>query len=111
MHDISSPSSTTSLSALFVRLYWLIFGNILLAFMGMMILLHSGGGFFWADIAYGAGLALLVGARWLDVTRLDGLTTEGEPATPAHLRRYVVLTLAVGVPVWGALHGLAALTS
>jgi len=112
MNDISRPSSsTTSLSALMVRLYWLIFGNLLLAFMGMMILLDGGGGLFWADAAFAGGAALLLAARWFDVTRLGGLTSEGEPASREHLKRYVVMTLVVSGVAWGAVRGLAAVTS
>ncbi|PKN54289.1 MAG: hypothetical protein CVU56_27350 [Deltaproteobacteria bacterium HGW-Deltaproteobacteria-14] len=112
MNDFSeSTASTTSLSGLAVRLYWLIFGNILLALMAMLILLEQGSTFSLADAGYGAGVLLLIGARHLDVARFNGLTAEGEPATMAHFRRYATLLIAVAVVMWGAVHGISALMS
>ena len=35
----------------------------------------------------------VIAARAVDVLKFKGQTTEGEPATPAHLRRYIVLVL------------------
>lgn len=112
MNDLpDSTASTTSLSALAIRLYWLIFGNIVLALMAMLILLEQQSTFSLADAGYAAGVLLLIGARHLDVARFNGLTAEGEPATMAHFRRYTALLLAVAAVMWGAAHGISALMS
>ncbi len=38
--------------------------------------------------------------RWIDVTRLNGMTIEGEPATMTDWRRYSVAVLAVTAGLW-----------
>jgi hypothetical protein len=39
-------------------------------------------------------------ARWQEFRRGNPKTTEGQPATPDHLWRYVRATVAVGLGVW-----------
>jgi hypothetical protein len=45
--------------------------------------------------------ATMIGARWLDISRFNGLTAEGQPASPRHLRRYAVGVGAAAAALWG----------
>jgi hypothetical protein len=47
-----------------------------------------------------AALCGLIVVRWLDFRCGSAQTAEGEPATPAHLRRYIIGALAIGLVVW-----------
>ena len=78
-----------------VRLFWMAFGNVALFFTWMHI--ASGERIGVADAVYGALVLALLLARWIDITRLNGMTSRAEPATRAHLRRYAIALIAVGL--------------
>ena len=96
-----TTAPTTTLSGLFVRLYWLILGNILLIMMAMLIFLNRESFFSGADLGYWGALALLIVARYVDVKRVHGLTSEGEPATMSHFKRYAARVAGAGGALWG----------
>ena len=48
-----------------------------------------------SSVAFLIVLVAVVLIRWLDPQ-----TSEGEPVTPAHLRRYTLMTLGIGIAVW-----------
>jgi len=47
------------------------------------------------DAVVWVAVALTLGARWLDITRWEGKTASGEPATLAHWRRYAVVVVGL----------------
>jgi hypothetical protein len=55
-----------------------------------------------ADAAYAVSLGAMLLGRWLEFRGGAPLTADGEPATAAHLRRYVFWTTALGAAVWAA---------
>ena len=73
---------------------------MVLAMLTYAILSNGSGWFTPADFAFLMLLAGLPFARWLDYHLGGPLTSTGEPATPADLRRYVVGTVLLGVCVW-----------
>ena len=58
------------------------------------------------DIAFWGIVVGLVLIRYIDITRLKGLTTNSEPATLRHWRTYVTKLLVVGAVLWGLAHGI-----
>jgi hypothetical protein len=54
----------------------------------------------WADAGYLAVLGGMVLARWQEFRRGNAKTTDGQPATPAHLRHYLQTTVPLGVGMW-----------
>lgn len=104
-----SPESTASNSGLglLLRLFWMIFGTVVLGFSGLYILWNREGFFSVADISYGAIVPLLIAARYLDIAKFHGATGTGEPATMAHWRRYALGVLVISVAAWVILHGIA----
>jgi hypothetical protein len=68
-----------------------------------LIIADRGNGWFTAaDIAFLTMLAVTILARWLDFRGGHPQTAMGEPAKPAHLRRYVPAALLLGLAVWTA---------
>jgi len=60
-----------------------------------------------ADVIFWALVGLLVWARYFDVTRLNGLTAEGKPASLHHWRRYATFLVASAALLWALAHGTA----
>jgi hypothetical protein len=99
-----TPKNNTSLMQLFLRLLWMMFGNAVVFFAAAYIVTDSPGELSHVDIIYWLGAAALIGARLLDITRYNGKTADGEPATLAHGLRYSVVVAAVATTVWLAIH-------
>lgn len=88
--------------ALVARLTWLVFGNLTLLALGLYV--SQKPGFSLADGLYWAMAALLVAVRYLDVTRLGGRTSDGEPATLAHWSGYAVKLTVIALAGWALAH-------
>jgi hypothetical protein len=58
------------------------------------------------DIAFWAIVVALIILRYIDITRMNGLTSEGEPASLQHWRRYALLLLLIAGGVWVLAHGV-----
>jgi len=56
------------------------------------------------DGAYWVVAGLLVGARYVDITRFGGATVDGAPATMRHFHRYALGALVAAAALWGAVH-------
>ncbi|MFA4948150.1 MAG: hypothetical protein WC674_06525 [Candidatus Krumholzibacteriia bacterium] len=94
---------------LVVRMIWLLAGNAAL-FM-LAILIFQKRDFSALDAGFWAIAAALVLIRYIDITRLNGLTSNSEPATLKHWRIYVVRLLVASAALWGLAHGMPYLTS
>jgi hypothetical protein len=94
------PQDTpTSMSRMFIRLFWILFGPPILAMLAYGLAVHKQGWFGPRSIAFLVVLGLL-----LIVRRFDPETADGEPTTPAHLRKYTLIVLSVGLATWVAAH-------
>jgi hypothetical protein len=86
------------------RLFWMLFGNALLAF-ALVFILHNESGFLHtADGVFWITVAVLVLVRYLDIRFCGGLTATGAPASSRHWVKYVVLLLAVSTTAWILAH-------
>ena len=101
------PTTTDSPAGCLLRLLWLGAGNVALVFLALLVFRSRR--FSALDVAFWAVVALLAGARYLDITRFQGRTADGEPATVAHLRRYLITMLLVAAGAWLAAHALGRL--
>jgi len=91
-HTEASPGATGY--GCLTRLVWLLWGGSILLFIWISILSHRGSSFSIFDGAFWATAALLVSVRYVDITRMNGQTASGEPATLAHWRRYVAMLVS-----------------
>lgn len=82
-----------------VRIFWLMGGNIALFILAVFILEKKTASIL--DIAYWAIVIGLILIRYVDITRLKGLTSNSEPATLKHWRIYVVKLLLISGALWG----------
>jgi hypothetical protein len=93
------------MSGCLLRLYWMILGNALLALALISIFRNTEGFLSVADIVFVCAVAALLAARWVDIVKLNGLTASGDPATPGHLKRYIVVLVVASAVLWGLAHG------
>jgi hypothetical protein len=89
------PESSSGCLSIVVRLTW-IFGVSLLVFGAIFIMQGKAPGL--ADIIYWLIALGLILARYVDIKYLKGETSDNQPATLKHWRRYsVILLLAAGL--------------
>ena len=93
------PESTPTgcLSAL-VRLAWMAVGNLALALLAIVVI--QAGTFSVADLFFWTVVAALVVIRYIDITRLGGLTASCEPASMRHWYQYTGYLLAASAGLW-----------
>jgi hypothetical protein len=97
---MTSAQPTSSLFVLASRVFWMMVGPMMLAILALSIVRIGTSWFTPADFAFLVVLGLVLLARWVEFRGGNPQTAAGEPATPDHLRRYVVITLALGLGVW-----------
>ena len=82
------------------RVFWIILGPLLLLIL-VVGSFHRGNGWLTAaDVAFLAILGGLILARWYEFQGGNPTTNMGEPATWSHFRRYVQVTIPLGLGVW-----------
>jgi hypothetical protein len=109
MTDSDKPQTKqNSVSGCLVKSLWMLVGNGALFFLAVLIAQHEPLKLSFRDAAFWSVVILMVAARFVDIWYLDGVTTEGEPATQSDWRRYVAVLLCGAAAVWLVAHGLAA---
>lgn len=105
------PNSRQGLSTFtgcFVRLFWMGAGNLLLLMFAVLIAQKETFDVSVYDLGLWVIVAAMVCVRYVDITRLGGQTTEGQPATVAHWRSYSLGLASVAFLMWIVAHALAA---
>ena len=100
----ADKGANADLAALILRVFWMFLGNTILGVCLLMIAQRESA-FSHLDLVYGIVLLLLVAARYVDIARYKGVTAYGDPATPAHWRRYTIALLLLAGGGWLAAHG------
>jgi hypothetical protein len=86
--------------ALLARLAWMLVGPPLLAIFAYLVIRTGKGWLTLFDYGYFTVASGLVFARWLEFRLGNPQTAEGQPATPQHLRHYIVEVVTIGVLLW-----------
>ena len=95
---VQSQAEPTGCLPVILRVTWMAYGNLaLIVFAGLVAQRTAPVA---TDIAFFASVLALIVIRYVDITRYAGRTTEGEPATLGHWRRYAVLLTGVSVVLW-----------
>jgi hypothetical protein len=101
---------TTSVSGCLARMTWMLLGAGVLFLVGCYYALgtkdiasFSFGG--W-DIAYWAGVVVMVGAKYLDVRYFKGVTALGAPATLRNFAHYAIFVIVLATAGWLAVQGI-----
>jgi hypothetical protein len=94
--------SDASLPVFLGRLFWMMVGPLILVLLAFTIVIKGSGWLTLPDLAFLGVLGSLLLARWLEFRGGNPQTSTGEPATSAHLRRYAISTIVLGVSAWVA---------
>lgn len=95
-------SRRSSLVALVLRITWMILGPAILFTLAGLISQRRGGSAI--DLWFAGVLALVILARLVDITRYQGTTGDGEPATLADFRGYALKLAAAAAAAWLLAH-------
>lgn len=87
-------------AAAFARIFWMMIGPMLMFLFVGNIVLNGNGWLTFADVAFLTLLGGVALARYVEFRAGQAQTATGEPATAAHVQRYILITLAVGAGVW-----------
>jgi hypothetical protein len=106
-HQINQDTEKyDSIFSLFVRVFWILLGNVILIVSVILIfqhkdwMIHSADGVFWGTVA------ALILARYLDIKLYNGLTATGKPASMSQWRKYAAVLLTCSTIVWVVLHAI-----
>lgn len=100
-HNLPSEAgSSQSGVGVLVRLGWMLGGFIAIVMTAMSIANHPTWSFGWRDVVFWSAVVASALFRSLDISRFEGQTVRGDPATDRDLRRYLLgLALCSGA-VW-----------
>ncbi len=88
----------------FLRVFWMAVGNV--ALLAIAWFIHSQRRFSLLDVLYWAVVALVVGARHVDIAQYGGTTVSGTPATGRDFRRYALAMVLAAALLWAVAHAL-----
>ena len=100
-------SENDSLMGVFLGMFWLLWGNIILVSMAVKISQQHT--FSTYDIIYWVTVALLAITRYCDIKFFKGITIRGSQATMKHWRKYILYLLLASVVLWILANGLSVL--
>jgi hypothetical protein len=98
------PVHRSSLVALILRITWMILGPAVL--FALVALIAQRGSYSIIDIWFGAAVAIVVFAKLLDVSKFEGTTSEGAPATISDFWGYTLKLLMAATGGWLIAHWL-----
>jgi hypothetical protein len=99
----SSPlQSSNSLLALIVRMYWLMFGHLVIIIPCRWMMLDQKFHLGWPDVIFLGLIAILIFVRFLDIRLFHGTTADADsrPASMSDFYRYTMKILAGYSAVW-----------
>lgn len=101
-----SPSGPTGCLPVLLRVTWLMWGNFALLLCAAFVAQRIAPPL--TDLLFFVAAGCLIGVRYLDITRYHGATSDGEPATLAHWRRYAITMVLISAALWTAARVAAA---
>lgn len=90
----------TPLSAVLSRLYWMVFGNIILLLTALTTVLGSSQNLLVPSVVFWANAICMVIIRYLDIRYLQGETVDGQVATMDHWKKYSGSLLLASAFTW-----------
>jgi len=103
-HNNQTTIKYDSIFGLMGRLFWKLWGNLILMISAIVILQYQDKGLHAADVVFWTTVMALVLVRYLDVKLWNGDTWTGKPASIANWRRYSLLLTGCAAVVWTLCH-------
>jgi hypothetical protein len=103
---MSDSRATDSIFGLFLRIYWMMLGNAVLAIVVAFLVFRPEIPALLLLAVYGFAVLSLPVARFVDIRYCDGRTADGRPADLAHWSRYVRILVPSALALFGMVWGL-----
>jgi hypothetical protein len=94
-------SSAPRAASIALRFHWMFVGVVALGTSALALFRADHSVVSLPSVMLWIVAASMIGARWLDISRFNGLTAEGLPASRSHLHRYAVGVGAATAALWG----------
>jgi hypothetical protein len=107
MSETAPNTPPVAAAGCLLRLFWILAGNAAIYLALATIAATKPPLPSSLDFVVGITLILMIAARWLDITRNDGRTVSGEPATLRHWRRHAVMLVGATLAAWSLAHLIA----
>lgn len=107
---MAAARTPDSVLGLFLRLYWIMVGNAVLAITALLPVANPQAPAGPLIAVYVLSVAALVAARYVDIRACGGQTVHGTPADMGHWKRYVAILLPVSLLLPGIVWALKAVT-
>lgn len=88
------------LGSALTRIYWMAIGHVLIGIIAYLI--ASGKSLVIVNSAYFLLVALVIIVRLIDIKVYKGQTSEGDPATMSHWKRFSAIVIGYSVLLWVA---------
>jgi hypothetical protein len=103
----AQPEAMTSLASALARVYWMLAGNAALGLVAIGIVQYGRARTWVTDATFWAIFVSLLVVRYVDITRLQGATASGEPASVDNWYRYAGGLFLISLLVWILAHTVA----
>ena len=87
-----------------VRIFWMMFGNLILILLLVGIFYSEKRSLSLKDYIYWVIVILLIITRYVDIKYLGGLTAKGSPASISVWYRYAIVLVIGSGSLWGLAH-------
>ncbi len=98
--NLNPQTQTISGKALLTRFAWMLFGNFALLACAAVIARDDLAPLSILSVVFWAIVGGLIGIRYIDITRYEGQTSKGEPATLRDWKRYSLGLTTVSLAMW-----------
>lgn len=97
---MTSRPEYTPLSTVLPRLYWMVFGNIILLLTAVTTMLGSFQNLLVASLVFWADVICMVIIRYLDIRFFQGETVDSQAATLSHWKKYSISLFVGSALAW-----------
>ncbi len=97
-HAPGSPPDSPNMVSTFLRTFWLAIGNFALLVCAVVAARRDAPSHL--DALYACIVVMMIGVRFLDISRFDGRTIDGGPASMKHWWLYVFALVPVAAGLW-----------
>jgi len=101
LEPASPPADPASpIAGCLARFVWMLGGFAAVVITALTILFRPPWTLGARDAIFWIVVLAMVAARWVDVARYRGTTTDGRPATPRHVAIYAAIVLLASATLW-----------
>ncbi|MBF0101849.1 MAG: hypothetical protein HQK77_13175 [Desulfobacterales bacterium] len=98
--QLPPPTENTPFRNIFARLYWMAIGPVVFILFSINLIIKNNKPVVLSSIILWLIVISVIVCRYIDIRYLNGLTSEGEPATLNDWRKYSLFLSLLAVLIW-----------